>query len=130
MLNKLTFAIPVTWSQQTAYEGNMIVFIGKKAYTALQDVPAGTPITDTSYWSETGVPYVDLTEVRNAISGLDTRVTSNATAISGIDTRVTTNSGNISTLTANLATAVAQLSAATETIENIMISLYTPQAQS
>lgn len=49
MANKLTFAVPVTWDQSRAYEVNLIVFVGRKAYTALQNVPANTPITNTQY---------------------------------------------------------------------------------
>ena len=35
MASTLTFAVPVEWSSSTAYEINTIVFVGKKAYTAM-----------------------------------------------------------------------------------------------
>ena len=126
MATSLTFAVPVEWSINTAYEINMIVFVGKKAYTAIQDVPTGVAITNTTYWSETGVPYVDLADIRTHLNNLDTEVSGLDSDIDALDTRVSTNSGNIATLTQNLATAVASLNTATQTLNNIMVSLYTP----
>ena len=55
MADTLTFAVPIEWSKTTAYEQNIIVFVGKRAYTSLKAVPSGVEITDTSYWAETGV---------------------------------------------------------------------------
>ncbi len=126
MATSLTFAVPVEWNINTAYEINMIVFVGKKAYTAIQDVPTGIQITNTAYWSETGVPYVDLADIRNHLNLLDTEVSDIGDDVDALDSRVTTNSGNIATLTQDLATAVASLRTATQTLNNIMISLYTP----
>lgn len=126
MASSLTFAVPVEWDINTAYEINMIVFVGKRAYTAIQNVPTGIQITNTEYWSETGVPYIDLEDIRTHLNNLDTEVDGLETDIDGLDTRVTTNSGNIATLTTNLAAAVSALNAATQTISNIMVSLYTP----
>ena len=126
MAASLTFAVPVEWDITTAYEVNMIVFVGKKAYTAIQNVPTGVQITNTSYWSETGVPYVDLEDIRTHLNTLDTEVSDLDTSVDGLDSRVTTNSGNIATLTQGLANAVTALNSATTTINNIMVSLYTP----
>ena len=126
MATSLTFAVPVEWNIQTAYEINMIVFVGKRAYTAIQNVPTGVEITNTTYWSETGVPYVDLADIRTHLNNLDTEVAGLDSDIAALDTRVNTNSGNIASLTQQLATAVSSLNTATQTLENIMISLYTP----
>lgn len=126
MASSLTFAVPVEWNIETAYEVNMIVFVGKKAYTAIQNVPTGIQITNTAYWSETGVPYVDLDDIRQHLNTLDSEVSTLDSSVDGLDSRVTTNSGNIATLTQGLANAVSALNAATTTINNIMISLYTP----
>ena len=126
MAASLTFAVPVEWSINTAYEINMIVFVGKKAYTAIQNVPTGIQITNMAYWSETGVPYVDLEDIRTHLNSLDSDVSDLDDAVDGLDSRVTTNSGNIATLTQGLANAVSALTAATDTINNIMVSLYTP----
>ena len=56
MASKLTFASPVSWSSSKSYEVNTVVFHDGKAYTALQNVPRNTAITNSAYWSETGVP--------------------------------------------------------------------------
>lgn len=126
MAASLTFAVPVEWNINTAYEINMIVFVGKRAYTSIQNVPTGIQITNTAYWSETGVPYVDLEDIRTHLNELDSDVSALDTAVDGLDSRVATNSGNIATLTQSLASAVSALNEATGTINNIMVSLYTP----
>lgn len=126
MASSLTFAVPVEWNIQSTYEINMIVFVGKRAYTAIQDVPTGIQITNTEYWSETGVPYVDLSDIRTHLNNLDTDVDNLESDVSGLDGRVSTNSGNIATLTTDLAAAVSALNSATQTLNNIMVSLYTP----
>lgn len=126
MATSLTFAVPVEWDINTTYEINMIVFVGKKAYTAIQNVPTGVQITDTTYWSETGVPYVDLQDIRTHLEQLDNNIDSIDTSIEGLDTRVGTNSQNIASLTEALANATTALNSATTTLNNIMISLYTP----
>lgn len=126
MATSLTFAVPVEWNVNSTYEVNMIVFVGKRAYTAIQNVPTGIEITNTAYWSETGVPYVDLADIRTHLNNLDTEVDTLDSNVDAMDARVTTNSGNIATLTQDLATAVSSLNTATQTLNNIMISLYTP----
>lgn len=126
MAASLTFAVPVEWNIQSTYEINMIVFVGKKAYTAIQNVPTGIQITNTEYWSETGVPYVDLNDIRTHLNNLDSDVDNLEDDVSGLDSRVSTNSTNIATLTSDLATAVSALNTATQTLNNIMVSLYTP----
>lgn len=126
MATSLTFAVPVEWNTTNTYEVNMIVFVGKRAYTAIQDVPAGIQITNTDYWSETGVPFVDLADIRQHLNQLDEDVDDLGDSVSAIDGRVSINSGNIATLTSDLATATQNLNAATQTLNNIMVSLYTP----
>lgn len=126
MASTLTFAVPVEWSSSTAYEINTIVFVGKKAYTAIQDVPAGIAITNASYWSETGVTSQDLSEVQSRLNSLDSLTSTHTTQISTVNTRSSTNANNIATLTNDLATATSNLNAAITKLNNIMISLYTP----
>jgi hypothetical protein len=131
MASKLTFAVPVTWNNERAYEVNMIVFVGKRAYTAIQDVPTGVQIDNTQYWAETGVPYVDTSALETSIETLSDAIdTINDTTIPALDTRVSANSGNIATITGSLATAQEQINSAQATIDNIMISLYTPYSAS
>jgi hypothetical protein len=126
MADKLTFAVPVEWDGTRTYENKMIVFIGKRAFTALQDVPAGIEISNTTYWAETGVPFLDVESIRQSVTALSDEVDSLTGDVTAIDGRVTTNSNNIATLTSQLSTAVSQLSSAAATIDNIMVSLYTP----
>lgn len=126
MAATLTFAVPVEWDSQRTYEINTIVFIGKRAFTAIQDVPTGIAIDNTSYWAETGVPDLDVSDIRAKLNSLESDIDALGTDVSGIDTRVTTNSGNIATITSQLADATTNLLAATQTLDNIMISLYKP----
>lgn len=47
-----TFAqVPATWDQNTAYTHPALVLYGSTTYISLQDVPSGTTITSTAYWS-------------------------------------------------------------------------------
>ena len=130
MPNTLTFAVPVTWNQQTAYEANTIVFIGKKAYTAVQNVPTGTPIDNTSYWVETGVSSPDVEELRDALDALADDVDANTEDIAEQASAITTLGNQLTTVSTNLATATANLADATQRLDNIMITLYTPPTNS
>lgn len=59
MANKLpSFANPVVWDNHTAYDSLSIVIYDGHAYTSVQDVPAGTLLTNTSYWKPTGNVYI------------------------------------------------------------------------
>lgn len=126
MATTLTFAVPVEWDSQRSYEINTIVFIGKRAFTALQDVPAGITINNDTYWAETGVPDLDVSDIRTKLNSLETNVSNLSDNVDGIDTRVTANSGNIATITQELSAATSNLLTATHTLDNIMISLYKP----
>lgn len=130
MPNTLTFAVPVTWNQQTAYEINTIVFIGKKAYTAIQNVPAGTTITNTDYWIETGVTSPDVEELRDALDALAGDVDANTANIATNSASIVSLGNQLTTVSNNLATATANLADATQRLDNIMITLYTPPASS
>lgn len=59
------FANPVTWSSQTAYDPLEIVIYNGHAYTAVQAVPAGTAITNTTYWKPTGNVYLLIEDLEN-----------------------------------------------------------------
>ena len=129
MATSLTFAVPVNWSSSQTYEVNMIVFVGKKAYTALQNVPTGIDIENTAYWAETGVPYVDVSDIRTALNALDTEI--NGTG--GLDDQVTqakldiiANANSITTLTTRLNNDILALEAEVARVNNVMVTLYTP----
>jgi uncharacterized phage infection (PIP) family protein YhgE len=125
---KLTFAIPVTHDPTRTYEINMIVFSGKKAYTAIQNVPVNTPITDDAYWIETGVQ--DVTSMKEKLDELDDAVGDIQDGVADLSTDVSNNTSNISSLTSDLVLVTSNLNALTQSIENIMISLYMPPSQS
>ena len=42
---------PATWDQNTAYTHPALVLNGSTTYISLQDVPSGTAITSSTYWS-------------------------------------------------------------------------------
>lgn len=126
MATTLTFAIPVDWNANTAYEVNTIVFVGKKAYTALQDVPIGTAVTNTSYWAETGVPYVDVASIYNRLDAVEDDVDDLDTDMTQAKTDIVNNANAITGLTTRLNNAVSALEADVARVNNIMITLYTP----
>lgn len=54
----IKYADPIQWSILTAYEKYTIVLDSNyDAYMSVQDVPAGTPLTDTAYWQQIGDLY-------------------------------------------------------------------------
>lgn len=126
MASTLTFAVPVSWDNSNAYEVNTIVFVGKRAYTAIQNVPTGIAITNTDYWIETGVKDIDVEAIETALAQLQDDVDANETAIAANTQSITTNANNITALTAQLATAVNSITANAQRLDNIMITLYTP----
>ena len=130
MANTLTFAVPVEWSKTTAYEINNIVFVGKRAYTAIQDVPTGIEITNTAYWSETGVPYVDLTSIRNKLNELESDMDTAQSDITQAQSDIVSNANNITSLNTRLTNAVASIEADATRLNNVIITLYTPYTAS
>ena len=54
----IKYADPIQWSILTAYEKYTIVLDSSyNAYMSMQDVPAGTALSDTSYWQQIGNLY-------------------------------------------------------------------------
>ena len=123
MAANLTFAEPVTWDRTKPYETNLIVFVGRKAYTALQNIPANTDITNTTYWKETGVPNSgDIsnlesdvntlkTTVGNQNSGLVKNVADNTSDISSLETTVGNSSSGLVKSVADNASDISALEA-------------------
>ena len=130
MANKLTFAVPVEWSSSRTYERNMIVFVGKKAYTAIQDVPTGIELTNDTYWIETGVPFVDIDSVKNDLEELSNTVDGIESDLTEYNTRITANSNSITNIRSDLTTAQSLIDSANTRLDNIMITLYTPSVNS
>lgn len=103
MADTLTFAVPVEWSKTTAYEQNIIVFVGKRAYTSLKAVPTGVEITDTSYWAETGVPQgSDTTQLKADIETLKENVSTLQSDLSTTNSKVTGNNNAITSIIRDL----------------------------
>ena len=99
MEDTLTFAVPVEWSKSAAYEQNIIVFVGKRAYTSLKAVPSGVEITDTSYWAETGVPQgSDTTQLKADIETLKGNVSTLQSDLSTTNSNVTANNNAITSI--------------------------------
>lgn len=99
MADTLTFAVPVEWSKTTAYEQNIIVFVGKRAYTSLKAVPTGIEITDTSYWAETGVPRgSDTTQLKADIETLKGNVSTLQSNLTTTNSNVTGNNNAITSI--------------------------------
>ena len=126
MPSSLTFAVPIDWSSSRTYEINNIVFVGKRAYTALKNVPTGIEITNTEYWKETGVPYVDVSAIYNRLTSIESDVSENTDDIEQAQSDIITNSNSITNLTTRLNTAVTNLESEVSRVNNIMITLYTP----
>ena len=106
MADTLTFAVPVEWSKTTAYEQNIIVFVGKKAYTSLKAVPTGIEITDTSYWAETGVP--DTTQLKADIETLKGNVSTLQSDLSTTNSNVTANNNAITSIRQDITNATTE----------------------
>lgn len=50
----LEFADPVVWNDEVDYAVNDVVFHDGEAYTAIDYVPIGTPLTDSTKWRRSG----------------------------------------------------------------------------
>lgn len=130
MASSLTFAVPINWDSTQTYEINMIVFVGKKAYTAIQNVPSGVQITNTDYWVETGVPYVDISDVRSKLNELESEIDTNTSDITQAKADIVTNANNLTTQTNRLTALNNTLEGEITRLNNVMITLYTPYTNS
>lgn len=133
MATSLTFAIPIEWSSSNTYERNMIVFIGKRAFTAIQDVPTGIEITNENYWIETGVPFLDVQDIYNRLSTVETGIgdldddvtqakrdiVTNANNITSLTTRMSTAENDIDTLDGNVSSLTTRMSTAENDIDTL-----------
>lgn len=127
MADTLTFAVPVEWSKSVAYEQNIIVFVGKRAYTSLKAVPTGIEITDTSYWAETGVPQgADTTQLKADIETLKGNVSTLQSDLSTTNSNVTANNNAITSIRQEITKAQSLIDNANTRLDNIIITLYTP----
>lgn len=83
------FAEPLEWDRNTAYEPLTIVYNNGNSYTSRQYVPAGTEISDESYWALTGNYNAQIEQYRAEVKQYDARITANDSAIKAEVTRAT-----------------------------------------
>lgn len=62
-----SFANPVEWNSNNAYDELTVVMHNGSSYTSRQYVPVGTDITDTTYWMCTGNYNAQIDSMRSAI---------------------------------------------------------------
>ncbi len=75
------FADPLTWDATRTYEPLTVVLYQGNSYTSRQAVPANIPITNTTYWAQTGNYNAQVEQYRSEVETFDDRITANATAI-------------------------------------------------
>lgn len=83
------FAEPLEWNRTTAYEPLTIVYNNGNSYTSRQYVPAGTDISNETYWALTGNYNAQIEQYRAEVKQYDARITANNTAIKEEVTRAT-----------------------------------------
>jgi hypothetical protein len=71
---------PATWNQSTAYTHPALVINGTTTYLSLQNVPADTDITNTTYWST-----LDSLVPNETPSGSDSLTTPDASQVADLD---------------------------------------------
>jgi hypothetical protein len=76
------FADPAEWDATKTYEPLTVVLYQGNSYTSRQSVPANIPITNTTYWAQTGNYNAQVEQYRSEVATFDGRITTNATAIS------------------------------------------------
>ncbi len=122
----------VAWDDVTDYAAGQMVTDAGNLYLALQDVPAGTLLTDTLYWEligeyeslgealaasiSTGEANADELEAQaSRLDAVEARMPAGveelatASSVVSLDARVTTNEGDIGTLATNLSAVEASL---------------------
>lgn len=69
-----TFANPIQWNSNVAYEALTIVTHMGNSYTSRKPVPAGTPITDSDYWANTGIFNAQVEHLIDEIDDINTQI--------------------------------------------------------
>lgn len=104
------------WNAETAYEPLSIVMYEGNSYTSRTFVPAGTPVSNETYWALTGNYNAQIEQYRQEVAALQDDVGANTSSITEInnnlssyDTRITNNANNITTLQGSLDTTNSNL---------------------
>lgn len=97
------------WVSTSTYDLGEMVYDGGKLYRAKQAVPAGTLLTDTTYWEIVG----DYTTLKASLDGK-----AEASAVTALTTRVTNNESVITSTSQSLALLGAKNGASTAFVLN------------
>jgi predicted phage tail protein len=112
------------WDSGTAYlEGSLVKFDGS-LFRAVQDVPAGTPTTDTAYWENVG----DYSSLGELVTALAVRVDDVETAVGEVEGEMTALSTRVDGVYAQVYPAMAGATdwqAGTTVIQAGVWSVYT-----
>lgn len=80
------FADPLEWDATRTYEPLTVVLYQGNSYTSRQAVPANIPITNTTYWAQTGNYNAQVEQYRAEVQTFDGRIAANAAAITAEET--------------------------------------------
>jgi len=102
------------WDSGEAYlEGQLVRFDGA-LYRASQDVPAGTPVSNTAYWEKVG----DYDSIGELVSALAARMTTAEAGIDSLTGTVTSQSQAITALSSSVDTAAQNAQAAQQAAQS------------
>lgn len=68
------FADPIEWDATSTYEALTVVTYQGNSYTSRQAVPANIPITNTTYWAQTGNYNAQVEQYRQEVETFDGRI--------------------------------------------------------
>lgn len=68
------FAEPAEWDAMRTYEPLTVVLYQGNSYTSRQAVPANIPITNTTYWAQTGNYNAQVEQYRQEVATFDGRI--------------------------------------------------------
>jgi hypothetical protein len=88
---------PATWSQSTAYTHPALVINGTTTYISIEDVPANTAITNTTYWAT-----LDSLVPTDSPSGADSLTAPDASEVENLTVPDSTSSQNAKIVSVNV----------------------------
>ena len=74
------------WNQANSYDYYDVVQVDGTSYIAVQDVPANTPITNTTYWAKWNDPNAQVELLQQTVGTFEARIAKNAADILAIKT--------------------------------------------
>lgn len=107
------FAEPETWNQSSTYEPLTIVLWQGNSYTSKQAVPAGTDITNSAYWAETGNFNGQLEQYKKIVKTFDGRISQN-------EANIATNTSDIAAIKAKHASDMASVNTSITNINSTL----------